>query len=163
MTPQDLSNKANLIIESIKKGDYLEDLEAPNFVEEYEHNGKLYLIVVDKDGIKSSAYCGSATYTICGENFHVIFELYDEHEFQSDFFDQAEKLKSENASNVDDVDSIINRVKDALSTLFPDFSDVEGQAAAYAKAEGITRDYEAYWYEDEESHWKDFVKENYGL
>lgn len=155
MTLQNFSNKANLIIEAIKNGNYEECLEEPNFVEEYEHEGKLILIVVDT----CNPLCGSCSYTVCDEKFDVTFELFDEHNYQSDFFDQAKKLKSENVDNVEEIDSIVKRVKDALKTLFPDFSSVDGQAAAYAKAVGITRDYEAYWYEDENSHWKDFIGE----
>ena len=114
MTLQDFSNKANLIIEAIKKGDYQESIdEEPNFVEEYERDGKLILIVVDT----CSPYCGSATYTVCDVDFDVTFELYDEDDLQSDFFEQAEQLKSEGASNVEEVDSIVKKVKKALKSI----------------------------------------------
>ena len=158
MTYKEYADKAYKIIEAIKNGNYEEDLDAPNYVEEYEHEGKLFLIVVDRSGIKSSPYSGMGFYTVCGEDFDVTFELYDEHEFQSDFFDQAKNLEGD--PDGIDVEQIIKSVKDALSTLFPDFSSVDGQAAAYAKAMGIERDYEAHWYEDENSHWKEFIGED---
>lgn len=154
MTYKEYADKANKIIESIRNGNYQEDLDAPDYVEEYEHEGKLELIVVDR----ICPYNGMGFYTVCDEKFDVTFELFDEHEFQSEFFDQANNLEGDPAGI--DVKQIIKNVKDALSTLFPDFSSVDGQAAAYAKAMGIERDYEAYWYEDENSHWKEFIGED---
>ena len=148
MTYQEFAEKANEIIQAIKDGDYEEELEAPNFVEERKtSDGRTILVVFDADGPKSSSDCGSGTYTVCGEEFYVHFEFFDEEEVTSSFFDEAKKLTGDPDGVKDDVEDLIDDIKDKLRDLSPSFYDVDDQAAAYAEAMGIEYD-EAYWYED---------------
>lgn len=148
MTYQEFAEKANEIIQAIKDGVYEVELEAPNFVEEREtSDGRTILVVFDADGPKSGSNCGSGTYTVCGEEFCVHFEFFDEEEVTSSFFDEAKKLTSDPDGVKDDVEDLIDEIKDELRDLSPSFYDVDDQAAAYAEAMGIEYD-EAYWYED---------------
>ena len=148
MTYQEFAEKANEIIQAIKDGDYEVELEAPNFVEEREtSDGRTILVVFDADGPKSGSDCGSGTYIVCGEEFYVHFEFFDEEEVTSSFFDEAKNLTGDPNSIEDDVEDLIDEIKDELRDLSPSFYDVDDQAAAYAEAMGIEYD-EAYWYED---------------
>lgn len=150
MTYKEYANKAREILEAIKNGNYEEDLEAPNFVDEAERDGKLYLIVCDMDGCKSSNYPGSGYYTVCGEEFHHQFGLYDSYEYEpeSEFFKKAEELEGSPEDIEEDIEDLIDEIKEAIRDLAPSFSDVDDQAAAYARAMGITDYEEAVWYED---------------
>ena len=80
MTYQEFIDKANEILAAIKSGNYQEDFESPNFVEEHEHNGRVVLVVGDNEGPTSSNDCGSASYTVCGEEFTVERDFYGENE-----------------------------------------------------------------------------------
>lgn len=150
MTYKEYADKAKKILEAIKNGNYEEDLEAPNFVDEAEKDGKLYLIVCDMDGCKSSNDPGSGEYTVCGEKFYHQFDIYSSYEYEpeSEFFDKAEELEGSPEDIDENVEGLINEIKEAIQDLAPSFSDVDDQAAAYARAMGITDYEEAVWYED---------------
>ena len=140
MTYKEYADKAKEILEAIKNGNYETDLDAPNFVDEFEKDGKIYLIVRDMDGPKSSNYAGSGYYTVCGEMFSHEFDLYGycENEPESKFFDMANELEGPE----EDVNDLIEEIKEAIQDLQPSFSDVDEQAAAYAavrSAEGERR------------------------
>ena len=150
MTYQEFAEKANEIIQAIKDGNYEVELDAPNFVSEHTtSDGRTVLIVYDADGPKSSSDCGGGSYTVCGENFYVQFEFFELEEVTSSFFDEAKNLTGDPDSIEDDVEDLIDVIKDELRGLSPSFSDVDDQAAAYAEAMGIEYD-AAYWYEDED-------------
>ena len=165
MTYQEFIDKANEILKAIKDGNYQEYIEAPNFVDEHEHNGRVVLVVRDNDGPKSSSDCGSASYTICGEDFSVERDFFGENEtVESSFFDEAESLEGETENNDEDndeglnneIEGLIEEIQDEIRWLVPSMDDIDSQAAAYADAHGIT-DYEVVWYEDfdEESFYND--------
>lgn len=156
MTYQEFIDKANEILEAIKNGNYQEDIYAPNFVDEHEHNGRVVLVVRDNDGPKSSNDCGGACYTVCGEEFTVERDFYGENEtVDSSFFDEAEDLEGETENNdedndedlIDVVEGLIEDIRDEIRWLVPSMDDIDSQAAAYADANGIT-DYEVVSYED---------------
>ena len=147
MTYKEFAEKAEEIIQAIDEGNYEVDLEEPNFVKEFERDGHLYLIVVDRDGPKTSNYCGNGDYTICGEKFHHEFSFYNDEEPESDFFDKAKVLEGSPDDIDDDVDDIIEQIKEKISELAPGFDDVDEQAEAYANARGIKYE-QAFWYED---------------
>lgn len=165
MTYQEFIDKANEILAAIKNGNYQEDFESPNFVEEHKHNGRVVLVVGDNDGPTSSNDCGSASYTVCGEEFTVERDFYGENEtVESSFFDEAEDLEGETENNdedndedlIDVVEGLIEDIRDEIRWLVPSMDDIDSQAAAYADAHGIT-DYEVVSYEDfdEESFYSD--------
>lgn len=157
MTYKEYADKAKEILEAIKNGNYEEDVEAPNFVDEHEHNGRVVLVVLDNDGPKSSNDCGSACYTVCGEEFSVERDFFGENEtVESSFFDKAENLEDYNEELADEVEGLIEQLQDEIRWLVPSMDDVDSQVAAYAEANGIT-DYEVVWYEDfdEESFYSD--------
>ncbi len=157
MTYKEYADKAKEILEAIKNGNYEEDVEAPNFVDEHEHNGRVVLVVCDNDGPRSSNDCGSASYTVCGEEFSVERDFYGENEsVESSFFDMAENLEDRTEELADEVEGLIEQISDEIRWLVPSMDDIDSQAAAYAEANGIT-DYEVVWYEDfdEESFYSD--------
>ena len=149
MTYKEYAEKAKEILAAIKNGKYEEDLEAPNFVEEAHKDGKLYLIVVDRDGCKSSNDPGSGEYTVCGEKFYHQFDIYSSYEYEpkSKFFDMANELEG-SPKDDEDIEGLIDEIKEAIQDLAPSFSDVDDQADAYARAMGITDYEEAVWYEE---------------
>lgn len=161
MEYQEFIEKAKKILAAIKSGNYEEDLEAPNFVEEVEKDGKLYLIVVDRDSCKTSNDPGGGYYTVCGEEFHHQFDIYSssEYEPESEFFEKAKDLEVSTEDKKDEIEDLIEKIKEAIIDLAPSFSDVDDQAAAYAKAMGIKDYEEAVWYED--WHGDDEEEEDY--
>ena len=101
--------------------------------------------------------CGSACYTVCGEEFSVERDFFGENEtVESPFFDKAENIEDYNEELADEVEGLIEQLQDEIRCLVPSMDDVDSQVAAYAEANGIT-DYEVVWYEDfdEESFYSD--------
>ena len=149
MTYKEFAEKAHEIIDALKKGDYEESLDAPNFAREVERDGKICLIVFDADGPQSSSYCGCGDYKVCGETFSYEFDFYGETDPEGRFFDLAESLEGSPDDIDEDVDDLVDDIKGEIRCLAPDFEDVYSQADAYAKAMGIQYD-KVYWYEDED-------------
>ena len=147
MTYKEFASKAEDIIQAIDNENYEIYLEAPNFVSELKLDGCLYLIVRDIDGPKSSNDCGSGKYTICGEEFYHKFSFENDEEPESNFFAKAKELEDYPNEIEEDVNNIIQNLKDKIRELAPSLDGVEEQAEAYAKAMGIYYD-EAFWYED---------------